>query len=143
MAQTSQVPGSEDRAFWAWLGFWLQFAVLGLLALCGADLASRGGAPGDYTTGIILAIAALAVAFLRLKRHLDGGDERWSSFLFVDRMSHLVVAIPVFTILGIFGLFVARDWRDGSLHAAGIGLFVASAVIIFLDIKHVFDRYPR
>jgi hypothetical protein len=26
------------------------------------------------------------------------------------------------------------------MHAAGVGLFVASGVIVFLDIKHVFDR---
>jgi len=26
------------------------------------------------------------------------------------------------------------------MHAAGIGLFVVSGVIVFLDIKHVFDR---
>ncbi len=140
MAETSREPGSADRAFWSWLGFWLQFLVLGLLALTGAGFAARGGRPGDYTTGMLLFLAALVLAFLRLKRHLDGADPGWTSFLFVDDMKNLAVAIPVFTIIGLGGLFVARAWTYGALHAAGIGLFAASAIAIFLDIKRVFDR---
>jgi hypothetical protein len=140
MAETSRVPSSAESAFWSWLGFWLQFLVLGVLALFGASLASRGGRPGDYPTGMVLALAAMALAFLRLKNHLDGGAASWSSFLFVDDMKNLAVAIPLLAILGLAGLFLARAWPDGSPHAAGIGLFVASAISIFLDIKHVFDH---
>jgi hypothetical protein len=140
MAETSRAPGSADRAFWSWLGFWLQFLVLGLLALTGAGFAALGGRPGDYATGMLLALGATALGFLRLRSHLDGGDANWSSFLFVGDMKNLAVAIPLFAILGLVGLFLARAWPYGSLHAAGIGLFIASAVIIFLDIKHVFDR---
>jgi hypothetical protein len=138
--ETRAAPGSADRTFWSWFGFWLQFAVLGLLTLCGGGFASRGPAPGDYAAGMVLALAALALAFLRLKNHFDGGDPSWNSFLFVDDMTNLAVAIPVFAILGVVGLILAHAWPEGSLHAAGIGLFVASAAIIFLDIKHVFDR---
>jgi len=143
MAATSRGPGSGDRAFWTWLGFWLQFFVLGLLAIFGAGFASRGAGPGAYTTGLLLTLAALALAFQRLKSHFDGDDRSWSDFLFVDDMGDLVVAIPLFTILGLAGLVIARTWLYGSLHAAGIGLFVACAIIIFLDIKHVFDRRDR
>jgi hypothetical protein len=143
MAESSQVPGSGDRAFWTWFAFWLQFLVLGTLALLGAGLASGGGRPGDYTTGMLLVLAAVALAFLRLKSRLDGDDPGWVGSLFVDDMPNLAIAIPIFTILGLVGLFVARAWTSGSLHAAGIGLFVASAVIIFLHIKHVFDRRDR
>jgi hypothetical protein len=140
MAEERQRPGSADRAFWSWLGFWLQFLVLGLLALLGAGFASRCAGPGDYVTGMLLALASLTLAFLRLKSHLDGADARWSRFLLVDDMRNLAVAIPLFTILGLAGLFIADAWAYGSLHAAGIGLFAASAIIIFLDIKRVFDR---
>jgi hypothetical protein len=140
MAETSREPGSADRAFWSWLGFWLQFLLLGVLALTGAGFASLGGRPGDYATGMLIFLGALALAFLRLKRHLDGGDAGWGDFLFVDDMTNLAVAIPLFAILGLAGLFVARAWPYGSLHAAGIGLFAASAIIIFLDIKQVFDH---
>ena len=133
-------PGSADRTFWSWFGFWLQFVVLGVVALFGAGFASRGVEPGDYAAGMVLALASVALAFLRLKHHYDGGDPGWSSFLFVDDMTNLAVAIPVFTILGLVGLILADNWPVGSLHVAGIGLFVASAVLIFLDIKYVFDR---
>ena len=55
-------------------------------------------------------------------------------------MTNLTVAIPLFAVIGLAGLFVARAWPDGSLHDAGLGLFVVSGVIIFLNIKRVFDR---
>ena len=55
-------------------------------------------------------------------------------------MTNLAVAIPLFTVIGLAGLFVAAAWPYGSLHAAGLALFVVSGVIIFLDIKRVFDR---
>jgi hypothetical protein len=140
MAETNLGPGSADRAFWSWLGFWLQFLVLGVLALTGAGFASLGRRPGDYATGVLLFLGAVVLAFLRLKRHLDGGDPSWSSFLLVDDMTNLAVAIPLLAILGLIGLIITRDWPYGSLHAAGIGLFAASVIIIFLDIKRVFDR---
>jgi hypothetical protein len=140
LAETSREAGSAHRALWSWLGFWVQFFVLGALALIGLGFASSDPEPGDYATGLVLACAAVALAFLRLKRHLDGDDGRWRSFLFVDEMKNLVVAIPLLAILGLAGLFLARAWPYGGLHAAGIGLFVASVIIAFLEIKHVFDR---
>jgi hypothetical protein len=139
MAETIPAAGSAERAFWSWLGFWLQFLVLALLALVGAGFAARDAWPGDYTTGMVLALSAVALAFLRLKNHLDGGEASWSGFLFVGDMKNLALAIPLFAILGLVGLCIARAWPHGSLHAAGIGLFLASAIVIFLDIKHVFD----
>jgi hypothetical protein len=140
MVETNRLPGPADRAFWSWLGFWLQFLVLGVLALTGAGFASLASRPGDYATGMLLFLGVLALAFLRLKRHFDGDDANWRDFLFVDDMTNLAVAIPLFAILGLAGLFLARAWPYGSLHAAGIGLFAASAVIIFLEIKQVFDH---
>jgi hypothetical protein len=55
-------------------------------------------------------------------------------------MWNLAVVIPLFTIIGLAGLFIAHAWENGALHAAGIALFIVSGVIIFLDIKRVFDR---
>jgi hypothetical protein len=140
MAQTSRMHEAADRAFWSWLRFWLQLLVLAHLALVGAGFAALGGKPGDYATGMLLALAAVVLAFMRLKNHLDGGAASWRGFLLVDEMTQLVVAIPLFAILGFVGLITARAWPFGSLHAAGVGLFVASAVIAFLNIKNVFDR---
>ena len=82
----------------------------------------------------------IALAFLRLKRRFDGGGPGWRDFLFVDDMTSLPVVIPLFAVIGLVGLFIARAWPYGSFHNAGLGLFVVSGVIIFLDIKRVFDR---
>jgi hypothetical protein len=139
MDETGRIPDDAERAFWSWLGFWVQFLILGFLAVIGAFVASEDARPGDYLCGLLLSLAAVALAFLRLKHWLDGGALDWRTFLFVDDMKNLALAIPLFAVTGLAGLFVARAWESGAMHDAGLGLFVASGVIIFLDIKHVFD----
>jgi hypothetical protein len=129
--------------YWSWFGFWAEFVGLGLLAILGAFFASRGGAPGDYATGLTLSLAALALAFFRLKRHFDGAPAGWSRFLLVDDMRNLALAILVFTALGLAGLFVAAGSQQGSLHIAGVALFVTSGLVVFLDLKNVFDTLDR
>jgi hypothetical protein len=146
MDEASQPPDAAEHMFWSWLGFWGQFFVLGLLVVIGAFAASQAEGPGDYACGVLLLLGALALAFLRLKQRFDGGAPGWRDFLLVDDMTSLAVAIPLFTVIGLVGLFVARAWPDGSLHDSGLGLFVVSGVIIFLNIKRVFDRmnsHPR
>ncbi|HEY3912392.1 MAG TPA: hypothetical protein VGM07_21260 [Stellaceae bacterium] len=140
MAETSRGPGPAEQGIWSWLAFWLQFAILALCVALGAFAASADELPGDYGCGIALIIGALALAFVRLKQSFDGASPDWRDFVFVGGMASLAVAIPVFTVIGLVGLFIAHDWPVGALHAAGLGLFVVSAVIIFLDIKTVFDR---
>jgi hypothetical protein len=140
MDQTSRTPHDADRAFWSWLGFWLQFLVLGVLAVVGAFVASGGARSGDYECGMLLSLGAIGLAFLRLKHQLDGGASGWGGFLLVDDMWNLGLVIPLFAIIGLAGLFVAHAWESGTMHAAGVALFIASGVIVFLDIKHVFDR---
>jgi hypothetical protein len=129
-----------ERAFWSWLGFWSQFLILGVLVVIGAYVASEDARPGDYLCGLLLSLGAIALAFLRLKHRLDGGALDWRTFLFVDDMKNLALAIPMFAVIGLAGLFIARAWESGAMHAAGISLFVVSGVIVFLDIKRVFDR---
>jgi hypothetical protein len=130
------------RAFWTWLGFWLEILVLGVLALIGAFAASGADRPGDYACGMVLSLAAIALAFLRLKRQLDGNGSGWGDFLLVGDMWNLALVIPLFTLIGLAGLFIAHAWENGATHTAGIALFIASGAIIFLDMKHVFDRLP-
>jgi hypothetical protein len=131
------------REYWSWFGFWAQFVVLGLLAIIGAWFASAGGRPGDYACGLVLSIAAILLAFMRLKQRFDGGAADWQSFLFVDDMANLVAAIVVFTILGLAGLFIAAGAEAGSLHDSGVALFLASGLAVFLSLKHVFDNLDR
>ena len=140
MVETSRKSDPAEHPFWSWLGFWLQFLVLGLFVVIGAFTASECRGPGDYVVGMLLISAALALGFLRLKYWFDGGPQGWREFLFVDDMKNLTVKIPIFAVIGLVGLFIARAWPDGSLHNAGLGLFVVSGIIVFLDIKRVFDR---
>jgi hypothetical protein len=140
MDQGNQTRDDAEPGFSSWLGFWAQFLVLGLLAVIGANFASTDGRPGDYACGLLLSLSAVALGFLRLKHRLDGGVADWAAFLLVDDMKNLALTIPLFAVLGLAGLFVAHAWEGGALHIAGLGLFVASGAIVFLDIKHVFDR---
>jgi hypothetical protein len=135
-----QTPDNAERAFWSWLGFWLEILVLGVLAIVGAFAASGADRPGDYTCGMVLNLAAMALAFLRLKRRLDGNGSDWADFLLVDDMWNLALVIPLFAVIGLAGLFVAHAWEGGAMHSAGIAVFIVSGAIIFLDMKHVFDR---
>jgi hypothetical protein len=140
MDEARHTPDAAERAFWSWLGFWVQLLVLGVLAMLGAFAASGADRPGDYTCGIVLGLAALALAFMRLKHRLDGSNPGWGDFLLVRDMWNLALVIPLFTVIGLAGLFIAHAWESGAMHAAGIALFVVSGAIIFLDMKHVFDR---
>jgi hypothetical protein len=142
MADNGREPDRAARAFWSWVGFWLQFLLLAVCVVLGAFAASGAAEPGDYAAGMVLILAALALAFLRLKQCFDSGADRPGNFLLVEKMASLAVAIPLFTVVGLAGLFVASAWSDGILHAGGIALFVVSGIIVFLDIKHVFDRMP-
>jgi hypothetical protein len=133
-------PESVELSFWSWLGFWVEILVLAVLAVVGAFAASGAEHSGEYDCGIILSLAAIALAFLRLKHRLDGGSPGLLDFLLVEDMWNLALVLPLFTIIGLAGLFIADAWEEGAMHAAGLALFVVSGAIIFLDLKHVFDR---
>src|SRR5580658_680767 len=139
MADPDTAPQHWGGEYWAWFKFWAQFVVLGGLAILGLAIAGRDAAPGDDTTGLLLAGGAVALAFLRLKSWFDGTSADWTSFLFVDRPAHLVVVIPLFTVIALAGLFIAAG-SPGSLQDAGVGLFIACGLIIFLSLKRVFDK---
>ena len=138
MNQPDTTPQHWGKAYWTWFGFWAQFVVLGALAILGLSIAGGHAAPGDETTGLLLAGGAVALAFLRLKHSFDGSAGGWMEFLFVDRPRDLVVVIPLFTVIALAGLFIGAG-EKGSLSNAGIGLFVASGIVIFLSLKRVFD----
>jgi hypothetical protein len=137
----------------AWIVGWGEIVLLGVLALVGAFFASANAAPGDYTCGMILLVAAIALAFLRLKARLDsassggasggGASGGWAASLLVDDWANLTAVIVVFVILGLIGLFLAAGHEYGGLHSAGLALFVASGAAVFLNLKHVFDRSER
>jgi len=49
----------------------------------------------------------------------------------------------VFAALGLAGLFIAAGSEAGSLHSAGIALFITSGLVVFLSLKNVFDTLDR
>ncbi len=140
MTETPSTLDTAERAFWSWLGFWVQMLLLGVVAILGAFAASGAERPGDYACGMVLMFSVIALAFLRLKQRLDGGEPGWSDLILVGDMWNLALVIPLFAVIGLAGLFIAHAWAEGAMHAAGIALFVVSGAIIFLDMKHVFDR---
>lgn len=143
MAQSRTGTQPEELGFAGWFAFWGQLIVLGFLAIVGAYFAGADAESGDYSCGLILTIAAILLAFLRLKARFDGAVLDWSSFLFVDDMMNLLAAIVVFVLLGLAGLFMAADSGAGGLYAGGVALAVVSAVAILLSTKRVFDNLDR
>lgn len=140
MVESGQKPETAERAFWSWIGFWLQFLILGLCVVLGAFIASGDAEPGDYAVGIILILSAAALGFLRLKQVFDQTPARFGDFLLVDEIAGLAVVVPVFVVIGLAGLFIARASPGGSLHDAGIALFVFSGVLVFFNVVRVLDR---
>jgi len=54
-----------------------------------------------------------------------------------------VAVVVEFAILALAGLFVAAGFDRGGMHNAGVALFVASGIAVFLSLKHVFDNLDR
>lgn len=132
-----------ELPYGSWIGFWGQLAVLALLVVLGAAFASAGWAPGDDVCGLVLSLAAIALAFLSVKRRFDGAPAACASVLLVDDMPNLIAVIVIFAALGLAGLIVAANFRYGGLHDGGVALFVASALAVFLNMKSVFDSRDR
>lgn len=139
----SESVSEREAGLCAWFGFWAPLIILGFLAVLGAFFASADIAPGDEGCGLILSLAAVALAFLLLKRRFDGGPAGWGRFLLVDDMANLIAVIVVFILLALAGLFVAAAYDHGGLHDAGVALFVVSGLAVFLSMKHVFDNLAR
>jgi hypothetical protein len=120
-----------------------EIVLLGFLAILGAFFASANASPGDYACGMILILAAIALAFLRLKARLDGAPGDWTSSLLVNDWANLTAVIVVLVLLGLAGLFLAAAYERGGLHNGGLALFIASGAAVFLNLKHVFDNYDH
>jgi hypothetical protein len=142
-SEMDQASVGTELGFCAWIAFWAQLVVLGGFAVLGAIFASADSAPGDYTCGLLLSLAAIALGFMRVKNRFDGGAADWGSFLLVDDMANLLAVIVIFTVLGLAGLFTAAGVDHGGLHDGGVALFVASGLAVFLSLKHFFDNLDR
>jgi len=133
----------EEPGYGAWIVFWAVLFLLTACVIAGAVFASQDEARGDYACGIVLCLAAIALAFLWIKNRFDAGPADWRCFLLVDDMANLVAVIVVFTVLALAGLFVAAGYEFGGLHNGGVALFLTSGLAVFLSLKHVFDNLDR
>ena len=143
MDQSSRRIEPGDLGLCAWIMFWARLVVLGLAVVLGALFAGADRAPGDALLGLILALAAVALAFILVKNRFDGASAERRSSLLVDDVANLVVVIAAFAALGLAGLIIAGAVGQGGLHDAGVALFVVSALAVFLHLKHVFDTLDR
>lgn len=134
---------AADRFFWSWLRFWVQLAVLAVVAIAGVFYASQSRQPGAYQSGLMLAVAALALGLLLVKGRLDGGPGELAGMLLVDDLRGLAFVIPLFTIAALCGLLIAAAFPLGPRYLFGLGLFGVSVLAILWQIKHVFDRSDR
>ena len=139
--------GAGDRAelgLCAWIGFWAQLVVLGVLAVLGAFFASDNSAPGDYACGLGLSLAALALAFMRREKPLRWRRRRLGGFPAGRRFAQ-----PRGGDRRLCGAWAGvASWSlpgvsHGGLHDGGVALFVASGLAVFLSLKHVFDNLDR
>jgi hypothetical protein len=140
MDQPTRFPDIDAREFRAWLAFWVQLAILVLLAIVGLYFAAQGDEPGDYAIGLILAIAAIVLAALRVGSRLGGDTGGWGALLLVDNMPSLVTAIVVFIVLGLAGLIIGGTHRSVSVQDGGLALFVVCVLLVFFSMKRFFDR---
>lgn len=136
------MPKPDEPGYSDWLLYWVELAVLILLALTGAFVAADGHT-GDYVCGLALLFMSLALAMLRIKRRFDGEPPDWKSFFLVDSWPGLITALIVFLGIALIGVFVAAAEEGGVLYPAGLALVGSSAVAVFLSLKNVFDRAER
>ena len=82
MDDQDSAPLHWGREYWSWFGFWAQFAALGGLAILASISAGAAATPATTTTGLLLAVGATLLAFMRLKLWFDGSTTDWTDFLF-------------------------------------------------------------
>lgn len=130
-----------DLAFakrWAltWIGIGL-WGVIAVLALFGAADASTNG---TYICALLAALGSILMVLANVKRYLDGYAPRILPDVLVSRFESLMLLIPVMAVFGVAGLFLAAGSHSGGVYTAGLGMFVAACLTIFLSVKNCFDR---
>jgi hypothetical protein len=122
---------------WRWIapGFVGIALIFGfLMGLWGA---SRAVEPGSAAVGFGAAALALVALGWELKAYCDGSIEL---SLLVDTSEALLLLVGVLSLLGVAGLVVAGLSADPTVEVAGFTLFLIDVGLIFLNVKHYFDR---
>jgi hypothetical protein len=131
-----RVPVSPAQ-LWRWLAPGLAGVALVLAFLIGLWGASRAVDAGSEAVGFGTAALALLALGWELKAYCDGTIKL---SLLVDTSEALLLLVGVLTLLGVAGLVVAGLSADPTVEVAGFTLFLIDVGLIFLNVKHYFDR---
>jgi hypothetical protein len=122
---------------WRWLAPGFVAIALALAFLIGLWGASRAIGPGSAAIGFGAAGLALVAFGWELKAYCDG---TLKLSILVDTSEALLLLVGILTLLGLAGLVVAGLSADPTVEVAGFTLFLIDAALIFLNVKHYFDK---
>lgn len=148
MNSVSQLDASRDRhaggaapisvaQLWRWLAPGFVAIALMLAFLVSLWGASRAVGPGSEAIGFGAAALALLALGWELKAYCDG---TLKLSILVETSEALLLLVGVLTFLGVAGLVVAGLSADPTVEVSGFTLFLIDVGLIFLNVKHYFDR---
>jgi hypothetical protein len=148
MDSARQLEASRDRdagnaapiapaQLWRWLAPGFVAIALVLAFLIGLWGASRAIGPASAAVGFGAAGLALVALGWELKAYCDG---TLKLSILVDTSEALLLLVGILTLLGLAGLVVAGLSGDPTVEVAGFTLFLVDVGLIFLNVKHYFDR---
>lgn len=122
---------------WRWVGPGVVGVVLVGVFFLGLWAASRATAPGSHAIGFAAAGLAVIALGWELKACYDG-TLKLSPL--VDTAEALVLLVGILAFLGVAGLVLAATNRDLTVASSGFTFFLLGVALIFLNVKHYFDR---
>jgi hypothetical protein len=132
----------EMKRLWPWVVPPLAGAALAASAVFGLITASDAQDGETYATGLALAALALLALGWGWRNYFGGHDSGLPVPVLVERTDALLVLIAALAALALGGLFLAA-YGTGDTPAVGYGLFGANLAMIFLELRHYFDRRDR
>ena len=142
MAGLEAGPG-QDREFWNGARNAVRWALLLGFGLLGLGAASSAGDSVDAARDLGVFVVVVLLFFWEIKRHFDGAPALGFSDLAVEDPLSLAVGVPLFTVLGVAGLFMASAAETVSGYYAGLGLAAGALGMVFLNLKTRFDAVER
>jgi hypothetical protein len=142
MAGLDADPG-QDREFWNSASNALCWVVLLGFGLLGLGAAADASDPLDSARDFGVFIVVVLLIFWGVKRHYDGAPPLGVRDLVVEDPLALTVSVPILSVLGLVGLFMASAAETASGYYAGLGLAVGAIGMVFLNLKGRFDAEER
>ncbi len=136
---------AADREFWMGVRLFVGRSVLGGIGLLGLFTASHAESGATYTAGLALFGFAVAILFFEIDRFFDGRPSLFmgTKGLVASTNDDLLVLLPGRVVMILAGLFLAARAEENAGYAMGLGVAGVSLVMVFLDLKGVFDRLDQ